>query len=135
MKRTTWGQNFDWCFMCGNRDRWGFRRETHEIIGAAYRQQTVKLPAFWVRLCMVPCHRSASSMPNRNEALYMLWMKLKHDPEHFDLKQFNVFWMKRGRTEITWDELHEAADRFYGAQCHLHPREMWGTHIDDDSGT
>lgn len=28
------------------------------------------------------------------------------------------------------DHAREAAERIYGAQCHLHPREMWGTHID-----
>jgi hypothetical protein len=77
--RSTWGMQFDRCWLCGKPEGIGRFLETHEIARGVHRSKGVAEPCCWMRVCSV-CHDTLAGMTIAQQ-LALKWL---NDSENYD---------------------------------------------------
>lgn len=95
-ERKAWGNEFDWCFVCGWRaGTWHAKGptmavlDTHEVQGGGLRFKAVQEPSMWLRACRW-CHEEVlHRYSGRAGLIEQLKIKQRCDPTRFDLEAVN----------------------------------------------
>lgn len=85
--RAKWRKQFALCHICNRRHPCS----VHEILGGKWRHITKRLRVFWLAVCDGPggCHGIIQSDSVNWPAARQLYQKKLHNPEDFDLEEFN----------------------------------------------
>jgi hypothetical protein len=92
INRTDWSRQFAFCWLCGRSAGWHnvepVTLQTHELVGNSRRAKALTIPAAWFRCCQF-CHPQLSSSPTPELLAKLLALKLRYDPENYDLEAVN----------------------------------------------
>lgn len=106
-ERREWMEQFSKCMKCGG-DMYGadaMAASCHEMIGGtSQRKKTFTMPAMWLALHF-KCNQEYPSVPNRDQLIEQLAIKLWQDPATYDLGEVNKIWTRNGAEPITHDEI------------------------------
>jgi len=94
ISRTDWGKQHPFCWLCNNQAGWSntlghwVHLSTHELVGNSQRAKAITMPETWFRTC-TDCHPQLSSSATPELLAKLLALKLRYDPENYDLEAVN----------------------------------------------